>query len=65
MKGVCPYEYMDSWGRFDETSIPPKEAYYSELNEEVISDADHTHVQRVLEVFEIKNQDDYYDLYVQ
>ena len=56
---------MDSWGRFDETSIPPKEAYYSELNEEVISDADYTHVQRVLEVFEIKNQDDYHDLYVQ
>ena len=38
---VYPYEYMDSWERFNETSIPPKEAYYSKLNEEDISDADY------------------------
>ena len=31
-KGVYPYEYMDSWEKFNKTSIPPKEAYYSELN---------------------------------
>ena len=24
-KGVYPDEYMDSWERFNETSIPPKE----------------------------------------
>ena len=29
-KGVYPDEYMDSWEKFNETSIPPKEAYYSE-----------------------------------
>ena len=23
-KGVYPYEYMDSWERFNETSLPPK-----------------------------------------
>ena len=28
-KGAYPYEHMDSWEKFDETSIPPKEAYYS------------------------------------
>ena len=28
--GVCPYEYMDSWERFDETSLPDKKASYSE-----------------------------------
>ena len=27
-KGVYPYEYMDSWERFDETSLPNKEAFY-------------------------------------
>ena len=26
-KGVYPYEYMDSWEKFDETTIPPKEAF--------------------------------------
>ena len=23
-KGVYPYEYMDSWNKFEETSLPPK-----------------------------------------
>ena len=25
--GVYPYEYMDSWEKFDETVSPPKEAF--------------------------------------
>ena len=29
---------MDSWERFDENTIPPKEALYSELNLENITD---------------------------
>ena len=33
-KGVYLYEYMDSWERFDETSLPDKEAFYSTLNME-------------------------------
>ena len=31
-KGVYPYEYMDSWQRFDETLLPDKEAFYSDLS---------------------------------
>ena len=27
-KGVYPYEYMDSWEIFDQTSLPDKEAFY-------------------------------------
>ena len=26
-KGVYPYEYMDSWERFNETSLPPKKIF--------------------------------------
>ena len=37
-KGVYPYEYMDSWQRFDETSLPDREAFYSNLNMEDITD---------------------------
>ena len=55
---------MDSWKKFDETSIPPKEAYYSELNEEGNRDADYANVQRVWEVFEIKYMAENHDLYV-
>ena len=31
-KGIYPYEYIDNWERFDEKTIPPKEAFYSDLN---------------------------------
>ena len=27
-KVIYPYEYMDSWERFDETSLPDKKAFY-------------------------------------
>ena len=37
-KVVYPYEYMDSWERFHETSLPPKNVFYSELTLEDISD---------------------------
>ena len=46
-KGVYPYEYMDSWERFDETSLPDKEAFYSSLNMQVVTDVDHRHAKRV------------------
>ena len=54
-KGVYPYEDMDSWEKFEETTIPPKEAFYSELKLENITDEDYSHVQKVWEVF-IKNK---------
>ena len=41
IKGVYPYEYMDSWERFDETSLPDKEAFYGSLNKQDIADVDH------------------------
>ena len=64
-KGVYPYEDMDNWEKFDETTLPPKEAFYSNLNLEDISDEDYAHAQKVWDVFEIKNRVEYHDLYVQ
>ena len=64
-KGVYPYEYMDSWERFDETSLPDKEAFYNELNLEDITDKDYNHALNVWDVFEIKNLGEYHNLYVQ
>ena len=64
-KGVYPYEYMDSWGRFNETSLPSKESFSNELNLEGISDKDYLHAQKVWEVFQIKDLGEYHDLYVQ
>ena len=30
-KGVFPYEYMDSWEKFNETALPPKKDFYNNL----------------------------------
>ena len=56
---------MDSWEKFDETTLPPKEAFYSNSNLEDISDEDYAHVQKVWEIFKINNLGEYHDLYVQ
>ena len=63
-KGVYHYEYMDSWERFNETSLPPKNDFYSELTLEDISDKDYSYAQKVFEDFctDIGN---YHDLHVQ
>ena len=54
---------MDSWERFDETSLPNKKNFYSELNLEDITDKDYR--QKVWEVFETKNLGEYHNLHVQ
>ena len=51
--------------RLNETSLPDKIAFYSELNLEDITDKDYAHAQKVWELFEIKNLGEYHDLYVQ
>ena len=51
--------------KFDETSLPDKKAFYCKLNLEDITDKDYAHAQKVWEVFEIKNLDEYHELYVQ
>ena len=56
---------MDSWGKFDETTLPSKEVFYSNLNLEDISDEDYAHAQKVWDVFEIKNLGEYHNLYPQ
>ena len=36
-KGVYPYEYMDSWKRFNKTKIATKKEFYSNVNAENIT----------------------------
>ena len=42
-KGVYSYEYMDSRKRYDETTLPNKEAFYSKLYLKNIIDEDYIH----------------------
>ena len=64
-KGVYPYEYMDNWERFDETSLLYKESFYSSLNMENINDIDYRHGNNMFKKFKLKHLGEYHDLYVQ
>ena len=64
-KGIYPYEYMDSWERFNETSLPSKEDFYSNLNMEDIDDIDYRHGNNVFKRFKLENLGQDHDLYVQ
>ena len=64
-KGVYPYEYMDSFERFEETCIPPIEAFTSSLlANKQISTTDYDHALKVFSHFEMKTLQDYHDLYL-
>ena len=63
-KEIYPYEYIDSWERFDETSFADEEAFYSSLNMKGITSVDYRYAKRVYKEFKSKNQGDYHDLFV-
>ena len=63
-KGVYPYEYMDSWKRFNETELLSKDKFYSTLNLKDTSDDDYAHAINVWNTFNINHLGQYHDLYV-
>ncbi|KAK4885958.1 hypothetical protein RN001_002229 [Aquatica leii] len=63
-KGIFPYDYVDSWKKLEETCLPRKEDFYSQLNDENISDEDYAHAVNVWKVFGIQNIGEYSDLYL-
>ena len=59
---------MNTWitgDRFDETRLPPQTDFYDKLNIQNITDEDYKHAQKAWDIFNIKNLDEYHDLYVQ
>lgn len=61
-KGVYPYDFMDSFNKFSE-KLPSKEEFYSQLNDQHISEEDYQHAKNVWNVFNLKNMGQYHDLY--
>ena len=60
-----PYEYMNDWEKFNETSLPEKENFYSHLYMEDITDVDYVDAKRVCKNFEIKDLRDFHELSAQ
>ncbi|XP_065178593.1 uncharacterized protein LOC135809222 [Sycon ciliatum] len=64
-KGVYPYEYMGSYDQFEETRLPPKDAFHSTLTDTDISDEGYAYAQTVWTAFDCEDLGDYHDLYLE
>ena len=64
-KGVYPYDYMDSFSKFNDTELPKREDFYSLLTDNNISEDDYSHAKDVWNTFHLKNMGEYHDLYLQ
>ena len=62
-KGFYPYEYMDTEEKFNDTKLPPREAFYSKLSGRGISKADYKHAWNVWNTFKMKTFKEYHELY--
>ena len=62
-KGVFPYEFMDSFEKFD-GELPGKGAFFSQLSGEGISDEDFAHAKNVWKRFGMSNMGEFHDLYL-
>ena len=63
-KGVYPYDYMDSFEKFNKTELPKQEEFYSILNNEHVSDEDYQHAKNGWDTFKLNNMGEYHDLYL-
>ena len=63
-KGVYPYDYMNSFVKFNETILPTKNDFYSILNDESITYEAYQHAKKVWKTFKIKTMGEYHDLYL-
>ena len=63
-KGVFPYEWLTCVNSLSETKLPSKNAFYSRLNLDGISDEDYDHANRVWKTFGMSSMREYHDLYL-
>jgi hypothetical protein len=63
-KGIYPYEYMDGLYRFEETSLPPIEKFYSNLKMDTVKKEDYEFAQTIWKEFNCQTLGDYHDLYL-
>ena len=53
-KGVHPYDFIDSFEKFDQTELPTKDQFYSILNDQHITNDEYDHAKKVWKTFNIK-----------
>ena len=63
-KGVYPYSHIKNFEVFEETRLPPKEAFKNDLTGEDISDEKYEFAQRVWTTMGCQSMGEYHDLYL-
>ena len=63
-KGIYPYDFMDSFKKFNHKKLPTKKKFYSILYDEHISNEDYTHAKNIWNTFNLKNMGEYHNLYL-
>ena len=62
-EGFYPYEYMDTEEKFNDTKLPPREAFYSKLSGRGITKTDYKHAWNIWNTFKMKTFKEYHELY--
>ncbi|MES9880482.1 MAG: hypothetical protein ABW185_06320, partial [Sedimenticola sp.] len=63
-KNVYPYQFCDSFSKFNYASLPEKPAFYNNLTKKEISDADYQHAQTVWAQLNVQSFGEYHDIYL-
>ena len=63
-KRVYPYDYTDSFARFDESRLPSQDSFFNKLSDIPCSDTEYAHATRVWAAFECESIVEYHDIYL-
>ena len=63
-KSIYPYKHMDEQKRFNETFLPKKEDFYSNLYMKDIKVSDYNHAKRICKDFKTRNLGEYHEFYL-
>lgn len=63
-KGVYPYSYMNSFSKFEETSLSSEEAFHSDFTNEDISEEKYQFAHTVWNTTGCETMGDYHDIYL-
>ena len=63
-KEIYPFEYMNSFKKFNETKLPSKNKFFSSLRDKNISEKDYEKAENIWNTFKTKTLGEYHDLYL-
>lgn len=63
-KGIYPYEYINSFDKFEEKKLPSINEFFSQLTNKSITQEEYERAENIFHLFKCKNLHDYTKLYI-